>query len=345
MRRSITALGTLAMMSLGGCSPIVLDPGAGGTIGAGGGASASSASTGGMVGGMNALALKGSDIAANSIAWNGTTATPWANPDALVLFFSDAVQQCASPALPTMPAACSGPSFWQLILVVPPELDRVGSIDLRDGRIGAYDLEVTGGSPCGQALESGNGFAGTLEIAGSDATSVVVTLSDANTLAPADGNYTAQRCTTPPPVAAPTAALAVRGSSLPAGSTTTSGATPDPTALYVVAGSAPRSCQSPWPVDCTSTQRIVFSLPSSMQQPGVYALTDPALAASWESLLPGAPASCGATDHLTGPFTAGTVEILSLDAAGVSFRLYQSYTQITVGTFELDGLYAATICP
>jgi integral membrane protein len=65
-----------------------------------------------------------------------------------------------------------------------------------------------------------------------------------------------EACSAPPPVSPPLPAIAVHGANLPA---PPGGPAPDPTALYLFAGTAAATCQDPWPtVQCTHTSRVVL---------------------------------------------------------------------------------------
>ena len=337
MKRWITALGTLAMMS-GGCAPTVLDPvhGEGGSSSAG----TTTASGPGSSTALDALAMRAGDLPSGSGPWPQTP-----DPDALVLFFASEAQSCSDPfinmPLNMVPSSSCDP-YWQTALLIPPELDRAGLIDLRDPRIGWAASEVFA-SCAGQGGGVTPGTQGTLEILGSDATSVSVTLSGGvkSMMTVIDGSYSAKRCDTAPPVTPPAPAIAILGANLPAAD---GGATPDPTALYVFLGSAPETCQDPLSdIDCTNTSRLVFSLPASLQQPGTISLSDPAIAAT--GTVSGSPQSppCAAT---TASFTQGTLEISSIDATAISFTVYQSFIPgaSVTGGFDADGLYAASIC-
>ncbi|MDC3961730.1 hypothetical protein [Polyangium jinanense] len=337
MKHCMAALGTLAMMS-SGCEAIVLGP-----------VEARHSET--VVGPNppdphpNAIAMRVAELTLLPDTPHGVFEPQYQeipDPDALVLFFSDSLQECSQPVIEsgTPVPACIDP-FWQLFLVIPPELNRPGVIDLQDRRIFSY-LGVSLPS-CGGATESyGHGFVGTLEIVESDATSVSVKLNT-GTLPPpypdVDGDYTATFCSTAPPPSPPSPALAVQGENL---ATPPGGASPDPDALYLFLGTEPGSCQDPWsPIDCTHTSRVMLRLPPSLQTPGIIDLTDPAIAASyWRGSAPG----CNdATD--TGPFAGGTIEILSIDAGEVLCKVYGSATPLDWGSFNADGLYAATLCP
>ncbi|WP_437813984.1 hypothetical protein [Sorangium sp. So ce1078] len=112
------------------------------------------------------------------------------DPDSLVLFFSSVVQECARPFVAIR---CDNAPIWRFILIVPPELDAPGLIDLSDPRIG-FD-ESFAYPDCSGGGASGTGFQGTLEIVSSDETSLFVKLRGASdeTLS-LDGDYTVERC-------------------------------------------------------------------------------------------------------------------------------------------------------
>lgn len=107
------------------------------------------------------------------------------HPDSLVLFFSESLQECSQPVRhPSTESADLGADthdFWQLIFIIPPELNRPGLIDLRDQRI-PID-EFVWKPPVDSLISSGHGSRGlpwkrkqTLEIVSSDESSVSVKL-------------------------------------------------------------------------------------------------------------------------------------------------------------------------
>ncbi|WP_437317583.1 hypothetical protein [Sorangium sp. So ce385] len=115
---------------------------------------------------------------------------PADDPDALVLFFSSVVQQCADP---WVSVTCDTAPIWQFILVVPAELLTDGLIDLSDSRISYYEELAYPG--CWGTGAGGSGFRGTLEIVSSDDASLFVKLRGAaNEDLSLDGDYTVDRC-------------------------------------------------------------------------------------------------------------------------------------------------------
>jgi hypothetical protein len=288
----------------------------------------------------NAIAMKGNQLSNDSFMWSSDVGTPWNNPDALVLLMSNDPLDCRTPVVSTDVAP---PSRWQTVLVIPPAIDTTGPIDLRDCRIGSYEMAVTCDptyGACGREISSGNCFSGVLDVTSSDAMYVAFTLSgpSGSPHPPASGTYTALRCGPVPPAPVPSPAIAIRGSKLPAGSMTTP---PDPNALYVVVGTG--SCSNPLGnIDCSGGERLVFALPPSLQTTGMVELDDPRLVATYSIAGdPGTP-DCSAVG---GDFTSGLVDVRSVDPTVVTFRVFGSYSFSGMRSFELDGLYAATICP
>jgi hypothetical protein len=339
MKRSLTAT-LLLLATTYGCSTIVLDPiggsGGGDTTG---GTTVTGSSSGSS--GANALALNGGDLEPQSLTWNGAIGAPWSNADNLVLFFSSAPQACASPAFPT---DCSMLGYWQTILVIPPELDHVGVVDLRHPAIGVREVQREPDS-CSGTFGNGNGFRGELEIVERTPQAVTVKLHDTNVMGgsapPADGEYVAVRCTAPAPEAPPKTAFAVRAKDLPAGSTIT---TSDPDALVVTVTTRAETCATAFlPLGCADAQRLTVVIPPAKQGIGAASLTDPALTAQYTiSATQGAP-SCPSA---SGPLAGGTMDVRTLDSFGLSFHLSGTYTYVSdFPLFEVDGLYAATLCP
>ncbi|KYF52719.1 hypothetical protein BE08_13140 [Sorangium cellulosum] len=304
---------------------------------------------------LNAIAMRASDW---MLALGGLTSSleaaedlldPAPHPDSLVLFFSDSPQECSHPLnKPPTPCTADTRQYWQVILVVPPELNRPGLIDLRDRRIRIYTAEVA--SNCtglltfsaGSSSSSGGEREKTLEIVSSDASSVSVTL-DWGELplgwAHVDGDYAAMYCGAAPLVSPPSPGLALTGAR---GPRPPDGVEPDPDALQLILGSGAVACEDLLSRgDCSGGSRVTLSLPTSLQQPGIIDLTDPAIDASF-AVSRGSAESCERYDPLTGSFDGGTVEILSIDEGGVLARVYGSYTR---SGFNADGLYSASICP
>ncbi|WP_437672122.1 hypothetical protein [Sorangium sp. So ce131] len=191
------ALGMLSMMN-SGCELIVLDPfqggwddpeSSGGSASASGGSASdsvdSSSASGVAAGSLNVIAARAGDVPPSPTTVPGLLS----DPDALVLFFSDAAQQCADPVVST---TCDGESVWQFILVLPPGLDMSGLVDLSTP--GVYFQEYQRYPNCGGGGGGGTSFWGTLEIVSSDATSLHVKVRDTDRNPAIDGDHTVQLC-------------------------------------------------------------------------------------------------------------------------------------------------------
>ncbi len=320
MKRVVVGVVVVCSAVLVGCEPIVMD-----VVEAQDPAVAGGNPTGG-------------GPAANALAWKASDGTPGlvspeAVPDALVLSFGNVEQACgiSSPFDP-LSGPCVAADQWQLLLSIPPELNRPALIDLADPRIPwSYSIRMPN---CGGGTGQGTGgYMGTLEIVASDAASVTVKLRDVSPTTPPlfDGDYVAARCGTVPPPFAPTPAVAVHGSGLTGDPSSGTGATPDPDALYVFLGTTPGTCADPAPtVDCLTNRQMVLSLPPALQVPGDVALTDPQLDAMYT-----APEnSCGAAAP-----ASGTVTITSIDDTQMTLRIYGSEWA------AFDGDYVVTLCP
>ncbi|WP_437893698.1 hypothetical protein [Sorangium sp. So ce124] len=145
------------------------------------------------------IALRGSDVDFESLPFRPTlNPHPWADPDALVLFFSSAVQQCTQPAIPIeieSDGTCKTEPVWQHILMIPPELNTPGLIDLSNPRIGFHQFMAMAGCAGGGGGGTGNRYWGTLEIVESDETSLFVKVRGTeNPSFPIDGDHSVQRC-------------------------------------------------------------------------------------------------------------------------------------------------------
>ncbi|XYH95887.1 hypothetical protein ACMHYB_50195 [Sorangium sp. So ce1128] len=356
----MTALAAAVMLVNGGCAPIVLSP-----VG-----EEPEEEPGEEPPARSAIAVRFGDLLADpfnrEVLMNGMQFQYLPHPDSLALFFSDPGQECSSQPLigrgPTgLDSTPATYAFWQIALFIPPELNRPGLIDLRDHRIATYMAVWEPSRGGGSSLGGGNSGAmggvweKTLEIVSSDANSVSVKLYwgtppwriefNGEPYKPdmdLGGDYTATYCGDPPLPSPPSPGLAIPGAALaaPAG-----GPTPDPDALHLFLGSAAESCADPWsPIACTGASRVMLSLPPAYQKPGILDLTDPAIAASFSFTHP-ASTGCWAGEPITDVFDGGTIEILSIDASGVSCRVYGSHTVLTHGGFDADGLYTASSCP
>ena len=278
-------------------------------------------------------------------------------PDSLVLLFASIPQSCASPELGL---ACPDPLVWQSALIVPPDLVRVGAVDLGNPRIQQFRwyYQTTGSDTACESgvILFGTNPGGTLEILATGTTSLSIKLSGgvvgyevpgATPSVILDGTYTVPWCGTAPPTPQPSAGVAIRGSSLPADlpSNPTIGTTVDPTALYVFIGTGTQTCADPLSaLPCNGDARLVLKIPATLQQTGTLDLSDSELAGSVAISANSGSANC--TTGVGTKLTQGTIDIVSLDASAISLSLYQSHVSTSNGaTDDLDGLYQATICP
>lgn len=348
MKNWILALGALSVVS--GCSPIVLEP-LSGTQAAETPVVPGAPMVGGD-GGNIVLALRAADVNWQS----GGSALPYLpawEPDSLVLFFSTDAQQCGQPLLGQR-CLGSGP-FWQEVLVIPPVLAHPGLIDLTDSRISEYSTATLPAESvtCSGGGYSGPGRRGTLELIGDGSPMLTAKLTNVRSIMSnaivdgvdqgvisLDGVYTGQLCGTLPTYP-PIPALAIRGVDAPPGSGTP---TPAADSLLVALGTLPDTCADPWAAaDCTLASRLTFTLPAALQKPGVIDLSDPAIAAAVTLHASSGSSVC---EPPSGPFTQGKIEIVSIDAGGLTFRVYQASTPASdIAPVFFDGLYSATICP
>jgi hypothetical protein len=324
MKRSLLAVAAAAAILVvgSGCDPVVFNSIEQDWSG-GAGSPPSAAVGGGATGERSALAMRGSDVPAGSVFM----VEP--DPESLVLIMASAPQECADAL---NPPACEDAPAWELILSIPPELNRPGAIDLEDPRIGFHN-EIRLDKKCGGGYGYGSGYWGTLTILSLDETSVSFTLSGATATSDLsfDGDYVAARCGPAPVTPPPTPVVAQLGSGLSGNPSSGTGPSANPDALYIFGGTSPGTCEEPVPVlDCPTDRQFVFSLPESLRVPGVISLDDPAIDAIYTS----AATSCG-----TAKFKSGTLEITSIDASHIAFAI--AGTQY-VG---LNGVYEGSMCP
>jgi hypothetical protein len=361
------------LLPLLGCGNSVLGEGPSGPGGGGAGSTGTestgtdSTGTGTLAPSVpTGLALRVGDLPGGLLPWNSGfapyTAPPPAgtDPDTLLLLLGNGAASCA---VPQTPVSCQ-PDVWQMLILIPPAVDRVGPIDLGDPRIFIAEYLSTSVAPCTAFVTqfpAGYGQA-TLDIVSSDASAIsgnfdgnlvhtnVVGTDPTNGVI--IGPYDFQRCGAPPPVAPPAPAVAMRGSSLPvaASSSLTVGSSPDPTDLYVFLGTAPETCASPVSsLACTGTGRLAFRLPSVLQVAGTIPLDHPALAASFDASIASAPGCDPSADEAQTLATRGQLQILSIDAATITFQIFEGVAEAAspadLSPFDADGLYTATICP
>jgi hypothetical protein len=345
MKNWILALGALSLAGAA-CNPIVLEPLKG------------TQTTDPGPAPKSMLAMRAGDVNwdLNKSPIGPGGSPPWTDPDSLVLFFSTDSQECSDPVLARR-CVGAGP-FWQAVIAIPSNLAHPGLISLQDPRITVYAAIsfIDGAVECSGGGHQGPSFSGTLELISDGSSTLSVKLTDGvqafgeSTVNGVhkgplilDGEYTGMLCGALPPAAPPAPALAFHGADLPAdpgGS-----APPDADAVVVFLGTLPDTCQDPWAAaDCTSDLRLKFTLPAALQKPGVLSLSDPALAARYT--VPASPGSAGCAESSAAPVN-GTVEILTSDAAGLTFKVYQSFVDVTAtsGFLYFDGLYSAPICP
>jgi len=324
MKRFIMAAAAILLAS-SGCKPIVFN-----SIqeeqGSGFGPSPSGPSGGGVGGGISALAIRGADA---PVSFSSTM-----DPESLVLFFASTPLQCAEPAItfPDIGGPCPGAPVWQLILSIPPELNRPGVVDLADPRINfSHNIRF---DDCGGGSAWGvGGYWGTLTILSADDDSVSVQLSGTSATATVnfDGDYVAERCGPAPITPPPSPVVATLGEGLSDNPSSGTGPQADPDALYIFGGTAPGSCAEPVPtVDCMSNRQFVFSLPAALRVPGVINLNDPLIDAIYST----PSTACGPAT-----FDEGTLEITSIDASHIAFAIAGA------GPTGLNGLYEGAICP
>ncbi|WP_437708522.1 hypothetical protein WMF45_30400 [Sorangium sp. So ce448] len=125
---------------------------------------------------------------------SGVHAIAQETPDGLVLYFSNAVEQCAQPVIDLeIGVNCDKAGIWQFILTIPPELNKPGLINLNT----IFFSKSVILSDCGGGSGVGPGHQGTLEIVSSDETSLFVKVRGAGDENwPVDGDHTVQRCGT-----------------------------------------------------------------------------------------------------------------------------------------------------
>lgn len=352
MKNWILALGALSVVG-SACNPVVLDP-----LKATPGAviPGDTTTSGGGNGGRVVLAMRSGDINWQDPDDFHPDGVPWSNPDSLVLFFGTDAQECSNPVL-VHRCLGSGP-FWQEVFILPPELAHPGLINLIDPRIAQYSNAFwpNGTTMCGSKGYWGKGRSGTLELISDGLTTLSAKLAGVEGVGSGavidgvdqgplfiDGTYTGDLCGAPPPFAPATPALAIRGMDLPAGPGGM--VTPEPDSLVVFLGTLPDTCQDPWAAaDCTSAARLSFTLPAALQKPGVLTLSDPALGATYTDAATSGSSTCAQSSWKP---TNSTVEILTSDAGGLTFKVYNASLNGTAsgGWLAFDGLYSAPICP
>jgi hypothetical protein len=119
--------------------------------------------------------------------------------------------------------------------------------------------------------------------------------------------------------------------------TTTGGAGIDPDTQYITLGTEPTSCMHPYITGKCGFWQVSIAIPPSMFKPNTYSLS--CLNAYFSAQGPdrgGGDCSGGG-----GSFFDGTIEILSVDATHVVFRLVNTQKF----DFNADGYYDLPRCP
>ena len=306
----------------------------------------------------HAIAMRYGDLASSDAAFlmgqanmQHTGQVPYTpDPDSTVLFFGTLPQPCDAPILGPSTPESDLPAFTQVVIVVPPTLNRTGLVRVADWRIFFYMAFEQEGYRMATFAWPG-GWGGTLELGDLSGVSFTSTL-DTSTPGRADGDehvasvlngtYEVTRCGPPTLTAPPTSGVAIWGGT----SATSANANAfDADSLYFFAGTAAESCADPLThLDGTLTERATFTIPRSRLAPGVLPLAD--IDGAYVASYPHVPEAFRA-DVIFGRMPVGTVEILSADDSAVSFRIDGSATGPEGGLteFDADGLYAVSICP
>jgi hypothetical protein len=121
----------------------------------------------------------------------------------------------------------------------------------------------------------------------------------------------------------------------------------DPGTIYVQIGNFSQSCSAHQEPYCVGelVWQVSVGIPPALQVPGVLQLSDPSLISTFSQNDPAGPTP-GECNGGGGSFTAGTLEIVSIDAGTIVVLLSGTTGGFGgFGGFDADGEYTAPICP
>jgi hypothetical protein len=149
-------------MVLGGCQPLVLDPGAGGSGGSSSdGETTASSGPGGPSSADGSFAIRSGDVAQLSGSLFSLVDGDPARKNDILFAFDGQPTTCDAIGYSLDATDCPATKLKRLELAIPPELFHVGKIDLRDRRISSgFNLFI--GSGCNGGGGDGEGGDGEL---------------------------------------------------------------------------------------------------------------------------------------------------------------------------------------
>jgi hypothetical protein len=286
---------------------------------------------------------------------SGTGSIPGGNdPDTLDLTITKGAPVCNGD---NSVAPCDD---WRVNISIPVALQHPGTIPLSSLALNSsffFTSPPDGSGSCVGGSGGGGSFIkGSIEILSIDAEKVVFKLKNEFN---ADGKYVAEVCAPPPPPpppppAGPTSVIALLesevvpepptggsssvSSSSSASATSGGGTVVDPDSLRLILSDNPLVCDHPLaPVGCPGW-KISIRIPPALQHPGIIPLSSPELSSFGSANFQ----SEGSTtcSFGGGTFWDGTIEIVSIDATQVTFRLADTQKWMV----NADGEYTAPRC-
>lgn len=226
-------------------------------------------------------------------------------------------------------AGCGAAPTWKVTFVIPPNAADGDIIELQENGFVTETDALDGSDPTSCGGGGGSFWDGQVVITSRDDFGIGLVLTGTSNLfssgANADGQYYASYCGDAPPVPSVI---------------TSAVATPSADgAIDLAVSSLPNTCADPSPGgDCSAAvQNVSIHLPASMQAPGVYALDGIA------TFSVSAPGQLGECSGGGGSYWGGSIEVLAIDGAEVSFIL-SGTDDFLFPSGNANGSYVAPLC-
>jgi hypothetical protein len=245
---------------------------------------------------------------------------------------------------------CPDSSHWFVRFRLPPAMQTPGVYDI--AQLDSVSQEVNPLPPNGCEAGGGTMLQGTVEVVSIDDENVIVTLAGTSMMngGNVDGTYEVPFCSPPTPSnPQPGAVNAVaheddgtyyyEDESTSVVATVGTGGGVEP-ALALTIGNLVNACSANLPACDAPGWAVSIKLPSAFQAVGTYSLDNPELSAGFSvTFPPSGPDDCSGGG---GSFWDGTISVLSIDAASVTFELSGTAAVFDYG--NVDGVYTAPRC-
>ncbi|MFO0615110.1 MAG: hypothetical protein U0414_21140 [Polyangiaceae bacterium] len=228
----------------------------------------------------------------------------------------------------TSTAPCGPAATWKVGFTLPANTS-VGDVIPLDQNGFVFETDADDGEIDGCAAGGGSFWEGVIVVSGWDGTGFTLSLEGTSAVLfgseNVDGTYYASLCGDAPPV--PSTMTSAVATPLADGT------------LQLSLSSLPNTCVEPSPgADCSvAAQNVSILLPASMQAPGTYALDGIATFSVSE------PSGAGECSGGGGSYWGGTVEVLAIDGATISFTLAGT-DDFFLPAGNADGTFVAPLC-